>query len=128
MPADTQQILEEAAKLADRVAEHPAVDNYRKAQKAVADDPDAARALSEFDRTLEQLVRQESQGLPVTDAQRTQLESLQNRIASNIKVKALNMAQVEFVDLLRKVNQKVLSKIGGAPGTPGSPAAVRPGR
>ena len=126
MPADTQQILDESKKLADMIAQHPAVENYRKAQKAVAEDPDASRALQEFDRMLETLTRQEAQGLPVTDAQRQQLEALQSRIVSNIKVKALNMAQVEFIDLLRKVNQTVLSKIGdAAPGARGqSPSAA----
>ncbi len=114
MPADTQQILDEANKLSDLVAQHPAVESYRKAQRSVAEDPDASRALGEFDRTLETLARQEAQGMPVTDAQRTQLEALQSRIVSNIKVKALNMAQVEFIDLLRKVNQAVLSKLGDA--------------
>ena len=114
MPADTQQILDAAGKISEMVAQHPAVENYRKAQKAVAEDPDASRSLAEFDRTLETLARQEAQGMPVTDAQRSQLESLQSRIVSNIKVKALNMAQVEFIDLLRRINQTVLSKIGDA--------------
>ncbi len=45
--------------------------------------------------------------MPVTDTQRQQLESLQSRIISHIKIKNLNMAQVEFVDLLRKVNQTI---------------------
>ena len=111
MPADTQQILDEANKLADMVAQHPAVENYRKAQKAVADDPDASRSMSEFQRTLETLARQEAQGMPVTDAQRSQLENLQGRIVSNIKVKALNLADVEFWDLLRKVNQAIQGKL-----------------
>ena len=43
----------------------------------------------------------------ITDAQRQQLESLQSRIVSNIKVKALNLAQVEFVDLLRRITQTI---------------------
>src|SRR5438046_804849 len=114
MPADTQQILDQAAKVADLLAVHPAVEAYRKAQKAVADDPDASRTLGEFDRLLESLERQQMQGAPVTDAQRTQLESLQSRIVSNLKVKALNMAQVEFMDLLRRANQAMLSKLGDA--------------
>jgi len=114
MPVDTQQILDQAAKVADLLAQHPAVENYRKAQKAVADDPEASRSLAEFNRLLETLARQEAQGQPVTDAQRLQLESLQNRIVSNVKVKALNMGQVEFMDLLRKVNQTMLSKLGDA--------------
>jgi cell fate (sporulation/competence/biofilm development) regulator YlbF (YheA/YmcA/DUF963 family) len=114
MPVDTQQIVDQAATVSELLAQHPAVDAYRKAQKAVADDPDASRTLGEFDRLLESLEKQQMQGLPVTDAQRTQLESLQSRIVSNIKVKALNTAHVEFMDLLRRANQALLSKVGDA--------------
>ena len=124
MPADTQQILAEADKLGQLVAQHPAVEKYKQAQKAVAEDPDAGRAMAEFERQLETLARQEASGAGITDAQRQQLENLQSRIVSNIKVKALNMAQVDFIDLLRKVNQAIQSKVvdagpGAAPRAPG---------
>ncbi len=63
----------------------------------------------------------------ITDAQRQQLESLQTRIVSNIKVKALNLAQVEFMDLLRKVTQTVQRPLteaaAGASGNGGPPRA-----
>jgi cell fate (sporulation/competence/biofilm development) regulator YlbF (YheA/YmcA/DUF963 family) len=111
MAVDTQTILADADKLGQLVAQHPAVAKYRAAQKSVADDPDASRLLRDFDRLLETLGRQEASGLPVTDAQRTQLESLQSQIMTHIKVKALNMAQLEFIDLLRKVNQSIQGKL-----------------
>jgi cell fate (sporulation/competence/biofilm development) regulator YlbF (YheA/YmcA/DUF963 family) len=107
MPTDTQQIMDEAEKLSQMVADHPATAKYKSAQKAVADDPEAGRLLADFDRQIETLSRQEQQGVPVTDAQRVQLESLQGRIVSNLKVKNLNLAQVEFIDLLRRVNQTI---------------------
>ena len=136
MPADTNQILAEADKLGQLVAQHPAVEKYKSAQKAVADDADANRTMAEFERQIETLGRQEATGMPVTDAQRSQLESLQSRLVSNIKVKNLNMAQVEFIDLLRKVNQAIQGKVidaggmggggaargAGAGGAPGAPA------
>ena len=115
MPVDMQQILAEADKLGQLVAQHPAVERYKQAQKAVTEDPDANRTMAEFERQLETLGRQEAGGMPVTDAQRQQLESIQSRIVSNIKVKALNMAQVEFIDLLRKVNQSIQSKVVDVP-------------
>ena len=111
MPTDTQQIMSEADKLGNLVAQHPAVDKYKQAQKAVMEDPDASRTMQEFERQYETLIRQEQSGMPVTDAQRQQLEAVQSRIVSNIKVKALNMAQVEFIDLLRKVNQAIQAKV-----------------
>src|SRR5829696_3143753 len=90
MPSDTQQLIDEAEKLGQLVAQHPAVARYKQAQQAMAEDADAKRMLAEFDRQIETLGRQEQSGLAVTDAQRMQLESLQTRIVANPKIKALN--------------------------------------
>ena len=115
MAVDTQQIMAEAEKLGQLVAQHPAVAKYKQAQKSVSDDAEAARLLSDFDRQLETLSRQEQSGMPVTDAQRQQLESLQSKIVSHIKVKNLNMAQVEFIDLLRRVTQTIQKPLTDTP-------------
>jgi cell fate (sporulation/competence/biofilm development) regulator YlbF (YheA/YmcA/DUF963 family) len=122
MPVDTQQIMDEAEKLGQIVAQHPAVERYKHAQKAVAEDADASRLLADFERTLAKLDQQAQAGLPVTDAQRDQLEALQSKIVSHIKVKALNLAQVEFVDLLRRITQTIQKPLSDAPaGGAGSP-------
>jgi cell fate (sporulation/competence/biofilm development) regulator YlbF (YheA/YmcA/DUF963 family) len=105
MPVEETEIMQAAQKLGDLVAQHPSVAKFKQAQKSVADDPEASRMFNEFNRQLETLGRQEQSGLPVTDAQRTQLEQLQSRIVSHIKVKALNLAEVDFMDLMRKVSQ-----------------------
>ncbi|HSU65376.1 MAG TPA: YlbF family regulator [Tepidisphaeraceae bacterium] len=127
MPVDTQQIMDEATKLGDIVAQHPAVSRYKDARKAIEQDPDANRLLSEFDRQIEALQRQQQAGMPVTDAQQQSLEALQSRIVSHLKIKALNLAQVEFVDLLRRITQTIQSRLNlqDAPpgGGPGAPAA-----
>jgi cell fate (sporulation/competence/biofilm development) regulator YlbF (YheA/YmcA/DUF963 family) len=122
MATDTQQILDAAEKLGALIKDHPSVERYRAAQKAVTDDPEAARLLQEFDRQLETLGRQEQSGRPVTDAQRMQLESLQSRIVSHLKIKNLNLAQVEFVDLLRKVSQTYQRPLAEAAGALGGRA------
>lgn len=124
MPVDTQQILAEAEKLGQLVAQHPAVARFKDAQKAVANDPEASRMLTEFDRAIEALSRQEQSGMPVTDAQRMQLEGVQSRIASHLKIKALNLAQVEFVDILRKATQTIQQQVQGQP--PGAATAPPP--
>ncbi len=127
MAVEMQQIMDEAEKLGRLVAQHPAIEGYHRAQCAIAEDPEASRSLAEFDRQLESLARQEQTGMGITDAQRQQLESLQTRIVSNIKIKALNMAQVEFMDLLRKVTQTVQRPLteaaAGASGNGGPPRA-----
>jgi cell fate (sporulation/competence/biofilm development) regulator YlbF (YheA/YmcA/DUF963 family) len=126
MPVDTQQIMAEAEKLGQLVAQHPAVAKYKDAQRTVAEDSEASRLLAEFDRQMDTLLRQEQSGVPTTDAQRQQLESLQTRIFSHIKVKNLNMAQVEFIDLLRKVTQTIQRPLADTP-TAGAPPQRIPG-
>lgn len=120
MPVDTQQILQAAEKLGQMLKDHPAVEKFKAAQKSVADDPEAGRLLAEFERGLEALGHQEQQGRPPTDAQRMQLEALQSKIVSHIKIKNLNQAQMEFVDLLRKISQTYQRPLAdGAPAAPG---------
>jgi cell fate (sporulation/competence/biofilm development) regulator YlbF (YheA/YmcA/DUF963 family) len=122
MPVDTQQILLAAEKLGQMLKDHPAVERFKSAQKAVSDDPDASRLLAEFERNLEALGRQEQQGRPPTDAQRLQLEALQSKIVSHIKIKNLNLAQMEFIDLLRKVSQTYQRPLADtAPATAAAP-------
>lgn len=119
MAVDTQQIMDAAEKLGKMLAEHPAVARYQQAQKAVTEDADASRMLTEFDKALEKLSRQEQSGMPVTEAQQQQIQGLQARIVSHLKVKNLNLAQVDFMDLLRKVNQLIQKPL-----TPQQPAAA----
>ena len=115
MAVDTQHLMDEAEKLGRLVAQHPAVARYKQAQKSVADDPEAGRLLADMDRQIEALSRQEQSGLPITDAQRMALESSQNRVVSHIKIKNWNLAQVEFVDLLRKITQTIQRQLGDQP-------------
>ena len=105
MASDTSEIMAAAEKLGSLVATHPAVAKYKDAQRAVASDAEASRLMGDFGKQLETLARQEQSGMPITDAQRMQLETLQTRIAGNLQIKALNIAEVDFTDLLRKVSQ-----------------------
>jgi len=105
MAVDNKEIFDLAEKIGQLLKDHPTVQRFRSAQKALTDDPEASRMLAEFERQLEALARQEQTGRPVTDAQRLALEGLQSRIVSHLKVKNMNLAQLEFIDLLRKISQ-----------------------
>jgi cell fate (sporulation/competence/biofilm development) regulator YlbF (YheA/YmcA/DUF963 family) len=121
MAVDTQQLMDEAEKLGQLVAQHPAVARYKDAQKSVTNDAEAARMMADFNKQLESLARQEQSGMPITDAQQMQLQSLQQKIASHLKIKNLNLAEVEFIDLLRKITQTIQKPLVDRP------AATAPG-
>lgn len=129
MASDLNEILQTAEKLGQLVAQHPAIEKYRQAQKSLTEDSDATRLLGEFDRQLETLARQEAGGAPISDAQRRALETLQTQIAAHLKIKALNIAQVEFTDLHRRVSQTwqrpLAEAAGGGAVRPAQPAGPR---
>jgi cell fate (sporulation/competence/biofilm development) regulator YlbF (YheA/YmcA/DUF963 family) len=122
MPSDIQQILDQADKVGQLVAQHPAVAKYKEVQKSLSQDAEATRLLTEFNRQLMTLGRQEESGMPVTDAQRFGLESLQGQLAANLKVKALNVAQVEFVDIMRRVSDQIRKHVSDTPQAARGPA------
>ena len=127
MPVDTKQIMDMAEQLGKLASQHPAVDAYKQAQKGLAEDADAGRLLNEFNRQIMNLSRQEESGMPVSDAHRHQLEMLQTQLASHIKVQALNRAQVEFVDILRRVSDTIRKHVAEQPGQGDGGAAPAPG-
>ena len=126
MPVDTQQLMDEATKLGQLVAQHPSIARYKQAREAVEKDPDATRMLAELDRQIDNLGRQQQAGMPITDAQQQALESMQTRIVSHIKIKSMNMAQVEFVDLLRKITQTIQRQLNEAPAAAAAAAPPSP--
>ena len=125
MPVDTQQLMDEATKLGQLASQHPAVLRYKQARETVDKDADANRLLADLDRQIEALTRQQQSGVPVSDAQQQQLEAMQSRIVSHIKIKALNMAQVEFVDLLRKISQTMQRQLVDTADAAPAPAAAQ---
>ena len=121
--------MDTAAKLGDLVAKHPSIKKLADAQEALSKDSDAARMLGEFERKAAVLVRNEQMGQPVGEAERRELEAMQQQIASNIKVKAYSIAQTDMTDLLRKVSQMWQRPVaeaqgGGEAGPGGSPLSM----
>jgi cell fate (sporulation/competence/biofilm development) regulator YlbF (YheA/YmcA/DUF963 family) len=110
--AEHNEIIDVAGKLGEMLASHTAFTKYRDAQKAVSTDPEAGKLLGDFEKEIMQLARLEQQGMPPTDAQQQKVVALQTRIASNLRIKQLNIAEMDFMDLLRRVNQTMLRPVG----------------
>jgi len=126
MPADTQQIVDAAEKLGKLITEHASLTRYAEAQKAVGADPEASRLFAEFDRELMALAQQEQAGQEVLPQQKQRLQLLQQSIATNLKVKAFSIAQMELTDLLRKVSQTWQRPVADAQGAPRVPGGQGP--
>ena len=128
MPS-TQEILDAAKKVGQMVASHDATQKLESSLKALEADPDAQRAITDFNRFLQALAQKEQAGKPIEVEDKRKLESLQQAVVMNIKLRNFQMAQMDYVDLLRKIDDAIvnesgdaLAAIGGAPGS-NEPAA-----
>jgi len=120
MPSDTQSVLDAAQKVADLLAQHPAVEKHKAAQKALQDDPVASKLLKDFNSVLTQISHNERAGMPPTEEQRKKFEALQTQIASDLKFKSYSIAEYDLTDLLRKISQTWQKPLAGARGAAGA--------
>lgn len=94
------------------VARHPAVQRYAQAASSFEKDVDSQRLLADYSRFIESLAQKEAAGRPIEVSDKRRLESLQSQLAMHPILRGLQMAEVEFADTLRKVDQAIIQGAG----------------
>lgn len=105
-------LLESARKLGQMVAKHPSIQKYVQATSAFEKDTDSQRLLADYSRFIESLAQKEATGRPIEVADKRKLETLQTQLAMHPILRGLQMAEVEFADTLRKVDQAIIQGAG----------------
>jgi len=131
----TEEILTAAEKVGRMVADHAATQKLESALKALEKDPDAQQSVQAFNQHLQALAQKEASGKPIEVEDKRKLETLQQAVVTNIHLRNFQLAQMDYVDLLRKIDEKIGGSAhdalptaggggaaaGGAPmGTPGA--------
>lgn len=106
---DTSQILDAAAKLGRLISEHPAMKKYRQVLQAVREDTPAQHLLADYSRQMDAIQEKESQGQPIEVEDKRRLSELQGRVAMHPILRDMQMAQMDYVDLMRKVDEAMAS-------------------
>lgn len=118
--ADDTQILEQAAKLGELIAEHEATKSFESAAKAFEADVASQRALTDFQRFAQTLQQKAQQGSPIEVADKQKLDELQQAVVTNPLLANMQRAEMDYTDLLRKVDAAIV----GAGGVSTGPAAA----
>ena len=108
----TDEIVAAAEKVGSLLAEHDAVKSLNAASKAFRDDVSSQRAILDFNRLLQTLAQKEASGQPIEVSDKQQLRELQDAVIMNPQLQRLQMAQMDYVDLQRKIDDAVKSKAG----------------
>lgn len=102
--ADIATIIKQADELGRLIAQHDATRRYDQAIQALEKDTDAQRALTDLNRHIEMLAEKESQGKPIEVADKRKLESLQSAVIASKTLRDVQVAQMDYVDLMRQVD------------------------
>lgn len=117
--ATTPEILDAADKLGKLIATHPAAKRIEDVMKRLQGDREAQRVLSDFNRHMQALGQKEQSGRPIEVDDKRKMDTLQTAVAQNLTLRELQMAQMDYLDLMRQVDDRV----GGGEGEAAAPAS-----
>ncbi len=101
----TQDILDAARKLGEMISQHDAAQKLESALTKLQDDQDAQKALNDYNRCLQTIAEKEAAGQPIEVEDKRQLESLQAEVIRSPVLRDFQVAQMDYVDLMRKVDE-----------------------
>jgi cell fate (sporulation/competence/biofilm development) regulator YlbF (YheA/YmcA/DUF963 family) len=128
--ATTQEILSAAREVGKLIASHDTARKLEAAMQKLQGDTEAQRALNDYNRHLQKLGEKEQSGKPIEVAEKQQLEKLQTTVIRNPVLRNFQMAQMDYLDLMRKVDEAMAGQpeqaAGGGPGIAQAPPGAAP--
>ncbi len=120
-----EQITELAEKLGKAIAESPQAKRMEKSRQALHEKPELEKTLKDYQDQSDKIARLQRDQKPIEPEDKHRLEDLQNNLLAADEFKELTAAQVEYVDLMRKVNQAISKYMveQEVPGAKSPPAA-----
>ncbi|MEX0777310.1 MAG: YlbF family regulator [Phycisphaeraceae bacterium] len=112
--ASTEEILKDARELGKKVATHDAAQKLERAIKSLQGDTEAQRLLTDFNRAVQAIGEKEAQGKPIEVADKHKIEELQNKVVRNLVLRNFQLAQMDYLDLMRKVDEAMAGQAPGA--------------
>ena len=120
--ATEQEILETATKLGEMIAATPAAQKMAEVMAELEKDIDAQRLVNDLNRHAQTLQEKQAKGEPIEVEDKQKMDELQQGIARSKVLRDMQMAQMDYVDLMRKVDEA----ISGGPAPAGGDAPAEP--
>ena len=111
-------ILELAKRLGSAIAQSPQAAALRETRKRLDEKPEVKRLLEDFRRQSEKIGQLEQQKQPVEVEDKRKLQDLHDKLVSDDVFKQYTAAQVEYVDLMRKVSSAMTAALAPVEGGP----------
>jgi len=120
MPS-TPEIVQQARRLGEMIAEHDAAKKLDAAVAALEADIEAQRALTDLNRHMQLLDDKQQQGKPIEVEDKRKAETLRKAVIRSPVLRDLQVAQMDYADLMREVQSAI---DGPTPDAPPAAAAM----
>ena len=117
--ATTEEILSEAKKLGKLIKEHPAAEKLENLISKLQEDTEAQRVMNDYNRLTAKLAEKEQKGEPIEVDEKHQMTDLHKAVVMNRVLQNLQVAQMDYSDLLRQVDTAMTGEV-----TPPSPTST----
>ena len=103
----TQEIVDSAVELGKLLAKHKAVSELEAALKQFQEDVDSQRLFNDYQRHMAKIAEKEAQGDPIEVQDKQQLQKLQESVMHNSILRQLQIKQMDYLDLMRRVDEAI---------------------
>ena len=131
--ATTEEVIEAARQLGKLIGEHDAARKFADVMKQLREDDDAQRLLTDYNRQINTIAEKEGAGTPIEVEDKRKLDDLQTQVMTHDLLRDLQMVQMDYVDLMRRVDESMTESAPGAggagagPDAGGGPGGIVPG-
>ena len=108
-------IIDMAAKLGKAIAESPQATTLAQARKQMDAQPEILQLLQAFRDQSARIAELQKTNQPIEVTDKHKLDDLHGKLVSQEAFKQFTAAQVEFVDLMRKVNAAISDRLQQEP-------------
>jgi len=105
------KVTEQAKRLGELIRTHPRYVTLRAGDEAVRADKTATDALEAYNKAATEIARREAATEPVEVAEKRELQRLHNAVAANETIKAFTLAQADYAELMRRMNDTIFRAI-----------------
>ncbi len=106
-----EQIIELARRLGEQIAQSPQAKALREIRDAMKKEKDLADLMKQYNQQAEKIAKLEHENKTIEVEDKHLLQSIQQKLFASDTFKKLTAAQVEYVDLMRKVNDALRTKL-----------------
>jgi cell fate (sporulation/competence/biofilm development) regulator YlbF (YheA/YmcA/DUF963 family) len=106
-------IIQLAEQLGKAIGDAPEATAMREARQAVAAKPQLRQMLNDYQQQINRIGRMEHEGKPVEVTDKQKLQALHDKLIADADFKKLTEAQMDYVELLRKINNAVRQQLKG---------------